>query len=221
MTQTTTISRSIFFGHFSIRLGLGVLCCLGVGGCNSPLRKYYSQSTYKEDLREIEKSKVVTGYKAQLIEAYIYDTKQSRLERMRYSEILRLAEEKERRYNSRLLPLRKIVSVEVKKKSFDTLAFGKEFVVLQSRIRNQSNKLITVLRGELRIRSESGKLIKTIAVHFTNNLLSKREVSHTLYALYFEYNLRDNRLRATPLEKLRVSWHPKYIRFENGEELES
>ena len=200
-----------------------MLCCLWIGGCHSPLRKYYNPSTYKKDLREIEKSKAVTGYKTQLIEAYIYDTQHSRspvsLESMRYLEILYLAEERERSYNNRIQPLRETALVEVKKKSFDTLAFGKEFVILQSRISNQSDNLITELRGELRIRSESGKLIKTIPVHFTDNLPSDREVSHTLYALYFEYNLRDNRLRVTPLHKLRISWHPKYIRFANGEKL--
>ena len=209
--------------YFLLRSEIGILLVLLFGACRGPLHKGYNPKTYKEDLREIEKNKLVSGYKAQLIEAYIYDAENSKsrvgLQGMRYSDILRLAERREKLYNDRLFPLRELASVDVREKDFYAPVSGKSFITLQSRIISHSDRLITSIHGELRIRSKSGKLIKTTPLHFNDSLPPGEEVSHMMYTLYFEYNLSDSRLRGTPLQKLRISWHPKYIRFANGEEL--
>ena len=84
--------------------------------------------TYKEDLREIEKSKLMDGYRTELIEAFIYDAQHNKrplsLVGLRYAEILHLAEERERLYDKQRKPLLDLVSVEVTEKGFGTFALN-------------------------------------------------------------------------------------------------
>jgi len=179
--------------------------------CNGVLDKKYNQQTYHQDIKEI-RDKDTT--EANLIGAYVLKalfTKED-LSSKSYYDILEIAEQHEKQVQEKTKELESLMTLSVTEKK-ET----RHYIFFTFNVKNQSDKKIVAYKGEIFIADMFGDVYWHSGYGSEKDTIpAKSEKLFYASVDYNDYDRRLNKVRETSLDKLKLTWKPSKIMFEDG-----
>lgn len=130
----------------------------------------------------------------------------------------RKAEEALARREAELARLRGMITVTPVRKTFEEYRY-QEYNVITVTIANRSEKAVRGFKGRLAVDDMFGDNVANLEIKQDKAIPAGESVVRELAYDYNQFSDTDSNLRYTELEKLKFTWEPEIIIFEDGSEL--
>ena len=203
--------------------------------CSSAFDKKYTKDGFEDDVTALKEEDSTKAFKVGLymMRAAIINEP---LEGMTYRDIAekadkveaeakakeaaeKMAEEKARlEKEAKLKELVNAVSVEIVDKNFHEYKY-EESISLGLIMKNTGSKNIKAFKGSVRVEDQFGKLLKLYSFTHEDPMPTGEKLETRKFWDCNKYNDDDNRIHYTEIDKLKLTWEPEHVIFEDGTEL--
>ena len=211
--------------------------------CNNPMSKVYTEDGFMLDMVELRESngeetaKKITAYiMQQALKSSIDKESENILVGKTYAELVkqaddydaemkakeeeekRLAEEEEKRRKEIALKISESLTFALTKKGFAEYSY-QEYIKYTFTFKNKTDRDISGVKGLVTFYDMFDEKITSLRLSYDDGIKAGKTINYKAQTDYNQFKSEDNKLKNTELSKIKVTWEPEQLIFNDGEKV--